>query len=105
MRILAVGAHPDDLEILCGGTLARYARTFPAELHRRAGGAWNVERPAVASPAEHIQAAMYAAQIDRFLDCLLWGAAPPCTGQHGLLGMRVLEAAYRSADSGQSVAL
>ena len=26
MRILAVGAHPDDLEILCGGTLARFVR-------------------------------------------------------------------------------
>ncbi len=26
MNILAVGAHPDDLEILCGGTLARYAK-------------------------------------------------------------------------------
>ncbi len=25
LRILAVGAHPDDLEILCGGTLAKYA--------------------------------------------------------------------------------
>ena len=25
MRVMAVGAHPDDLEILCGGTLARYA--------------------------------------------------------------------------------
>ncbi len=24
MRILALGAHPDDIEILCGGTLARY---------------------------------------------------------------------------------
>jgi LmbE family N-acetylglucosaminyl deacetylase len=26
VRVLAVGAHPDDLEILCAGTLARYAR-------------------------------------------------------------------------------
>ena len=25
MRILAVGAHPDDLELYCGGTLAKYA--------------------------------------------------------------------------------
>ena len=25
MNIFAVGAHPDDLEILCGGTLAKYA--------------------------------------------------------------------------------
>lgn len=24
MKILAIGAHPDDLEILCGGTLAKY---------------------------------------------------------------------------------
>jgi LmbE family N-acetylglucosaminyl deacetylase len=26
MRVLAVGAHPDDLELLCGGTLARYVK-------------------------------------------------------------------------------
>jgi LmbE family N-acetylglucosaminyl deacetylase len=26
MHVLAVGAHPDDLEVLCAGTLARYAQ-------------------------------------------------------------------------------
>ena len=26
MNVLAAGAHPDDLEILCGGTLARYVK-------------------------------------------------------------------------------
>ncbi len=26
MRVLAIGAHPDDLEILCGGTLAKYCQ-------------------------------------------------------------------------------
>ena len=25
LQVMAVGAHPDDLELLCGGTLARYA--------------------------------------------------------------------------------
>ena len=25
MNILAIGAHPDDIEVLCGGTLALYA--------------------------------------------------------------------------------
>jgi LmbE family N-acetylglucosaminyl deacetylase len=26
LRVLAIGAHPDDIEIRCGGTLAKYAR-------------------------------------------------------------------------------
>lgn len=26
MNILAIGAHPDDTDILCGGTLALYAQ-------------------------------------------------------------------------------
>ncbi len=26
MNVLAVGAHPDDLEILCAGTLTKYAK-------------------------------------------------------------------------------
>jgi LmbE family N-acetylglucosaminyl deacetylase len=26
MKILSIGAHPDDLEFLCAGTLARYSQ-------------------------------------------------------------------------------
>ena len=26
MNILAIGAHPDDVETCCGGTLAKYAK-------------------------------------------------------------------------------
>ena len=26
MTVMGIGAHPDDLEILCGGTLAKYAQ-------------------------------------------------------------------------------
>ena len=28
MNILAIGAHPDDIETSCGGTLAKYAEAF-----------------------------------------------------------------------------
>ncbi len=27
MKVLAIGAHPDDVEILCGGTMAKYSRS------------------------------------------------------------------------------
>jgi LmbE family N-acetylglucosaminyl deacetylase len=26
MRVLAIGAHPDDIELLCGGTMAKYTK-------------------------------------------------------------------------------
>ncbi len=47
MRVLAVGAHPDDLEILCAGTLAKYsaqgAKVFMAHLCNGNMGGRNID--------------------------------------------------------------
>ena len=46
MRILAVGAHPDDLEILCSGTLGRYVKqghhVIMAHVCRGDKGHWEI---------------------------------------------------------------
>ena len=82
-----------------------YARTFPAEVRAALGGVPGVYRPAWPAPADHISAPVYAAQIDRFVDCVLHDAPPACNARNGLMGMRVLDAAYRSARSGDAVKL
>jgi len=82
-----------------------YARTFPNEAHCSIGGVPGVYLPSMPASASHIGPSMYAAQIDRFLDCVLRDAPPACDGRHGLMGMQVLEAAYRSARSGEAVSL
>ncbi len=82
-----------------------YARTFPAEVRSALSGVPGVFRPAWPAAAEHITAPMYAAQIDRFVDCVVHDAPPACAARNGLMGVRVLEAAYRSARSGEAVKL
>jgi len=46
MNVLAIGAHPDDIELFCGGTLARYAQAGHsvcfAVICDGSGGAWGV---------------------------------------------------------------
>lgn len=82
-----------------------YARTFPAEVHSAPNGVPGVFRPAWPAAAEHITAPMYCAQIDRFVDCVFYDAPPACAARNGLMGVRVLEAAYRSARSEEAIKL
>ncbi|MCZ4302485.1 PIG-L deacetylase family protein [Microbacterium oxydans] len=53
LSVLAIGAHPDDIEILCGGTMARYAEagatvTFAIATNGEVGGG-DPDRAAIAS--------------------------------------------------------
>lgn len=52
---------------------------------------------------DHNPQSMYNAQLAYFVDCIRTGAAPTPGGQDGWANMRVVDAAYQSARSGQAV--
>lgn len=82
-----------------------YARTFPTELHCDIGGAWGEYHPEMPPRRQQCDLQMYAAQMDHFLDCVLHDREPMPDGRLGLQSVVVLEEAYRSAESGESIAL
>ncbi|ANE45814.1 hypothetical protein SY83_05320 [Paenibacillus swuensis] len=70
MNVLAVGAHPDDLEILCGGTLAKYAlrgdKVFMVSFTNGNMGHPDVDPPDMAAIRKdefHASAALIGAEV------------------------------------------
>jgi predicted dehydrogenase len=59
--------------------------------------------PPVRDP--HCPQSMYDTQMAYFLDCVQTGREPSPGGTEGLLNMRVVDAAYKSAESGEIVKL
>jgi glucose-fructose oxidoreductase len=84
---------------------AGYARTQPPELHCNIEGAWGQYRPCMPPRRRHGDRSMYIAQMAHFIACVLDGEEPIPGGRQGLRAMTVVEAAYRSAESGASVSL
>lgn len=82
-----------------------YARALPSELHTHVEGVWSVTHPEMPKRQQQCDMPMYQAQMDYFIDCVLNGREPTPGGIDGLWAMRVLEAAYRSAEIGQAVAI
>jgi predicted dehydrogenase len=82
-----------------------YARALPSELHTHVAGVWSVTHPKMPKRQQQCDMPMYQAQMDYFVDCVLHGREPTPGGTDGLWAMRVLEAAYRSAEIGQVVAI
>jgi predicted dehydrogenase len=82
-----------------------YARALPSELHTHVEGVWSVTHPQMPERQQQCDMPMYQAQMDHFLDCILEDSDPSPDGTDGLWAMRVLEAAYRSAQLGEAVAI
>jgi predicted dehydrogenase len=79
-----------------------YARMLPAEVYSEVDGEWTVETPDTPR-AEHIFSQMYVDQMQNFIDCIVHDTEPVCSGRQALNGIRVMEAAYRSAGEGECV--
>jgi len=82
-----------------------YARTFPTEMHGLMDGAWRCYRPSLHAERPHIDASMYAAQMDSFIDCIVCGSEPACNAQQGLRNMVLVDAAYQAAREGRPVSI
>jgi predicted dehydrogenase len=80
-----------------------YARALPAELRSHVAGVWTVSRPQMPPRKQQCDLPMYEAQMDHFLECVLEDREPSPGGEEGLWDLRILEAAYRSAESGEVV--
>ncbi len=82
---------------------AGYARALPAEWHHTVEGVWSVTHPHMPARKQQCDLPMYQAQMEHFLDCVLEGKQPLTSGPECLWALRVLEAGYRSAATGQAV--
>jgi len=87
---------------------AGFGQIFPTWLLLRRPGQGEIEKvdpgfPPVREP--HCPQSMYDTQMAYFLDCVRLGRVPNPGGAEGLLNMRVVDAAYQSAESGEVVKL
>jgi predicted dehydrogenase len=82
-----------------------YAKAAPSELHTFVEGVWSVTQPRMPARKQQCDLPMYQAQMDHFLECILEGKDPSPGGEDGLWAMRVLQAAYRSAETGEVAAV
>lgn len=80
-----------------------YASTFPSELHTYVEGVRSVTKPEMPHREQQCDMPMYYRQMEHFLDCVINNREPVPGAVEGLWAMRVLEAAYRSAEIGQAV--
>jgi len=82
-----------------------YATAVPPELRMNVEGEWSVIQPRIPPRKQQEDLPAFQAQMDHFIDCIVNDREPSPGGEDGLWAMRMLEAAYSSAESGEAVAI
>jgi predicted dehydrogenase len=82
-----------------------YAQILPTELKISVGSMPGTFRPEFHTRDDHCEQAMYDRQMDAFVRSVLQGTPPHPDGEHGVTIMRILDACYRSAQTGKAITL
>jgi predicted dehydrogenase len=80
-----------------------FGQLFPTYLKLRWHGKATEVRPHLPPRTEHCPQSMYDRQMVYFLRCVETGEQPTPGGEEGLVIMRIVDAAYESARSGEAV--
>jgi len=80
-----------------------YASALPCKLYSKVEGVWSTVHPEMPKRKQQCDLPMYQAQMDHFIDCILMGEMPLTNGAEALWSLRMLEAAYQSAQTGEAV--
>ena len=82
-----------------------YGRIFPGELRLELAGQPGVFTPKLPEREEHCAQFVYDGQMSHFVTCVRRGRTPKPGAAEGLTIMRILDAAYRSAETGAAITL
>lgn len=80
-----------------------YGSVFPTELRLELAGHPGVFKPVVQERDDHCAQFIYDGQMEHFTTCIRTGRDPVPGADHGLAVMRIVDAAYASAESGEVV--
>ena len=98
--------HMDGLEAATQlfGTLG-YASLFPTKLKLKAGDISAGLIPPFVPKEEHCDQLIYDKQMEHFIDCIKIRKKPYPGIEEGLVALKIVDAAYRSAAKGQAVTI
>ena len=82
-----------------------YGRIFPTELRLELAGLPGRFQPKVPEREDHCAQFVYDGQMAHFVQCVRLGRTPVPGGAEGLVIMKIVDAAYRSAETGEAVAI
>ncbi len=80
-----------------------YGRLFPTELKLKIGGFPGTFTPPMPAREDHCEQCIYDRQMAHFADCIINNKPPKPGGHEGLVTMKILDAAYKSAKTGKAV--